>query len=276
MAAMRVYGNRPRPDEYSGDEVFTAAHAAFQARSLESSDGIRFVMNTALYAVCSFEQENMLTGLLESVVAAIRTDFENLRLATQREKWGKKKPVPPEFFGPLWPNGAPEHWPKSVKSLPKEKPPSTKIEHLGLPQEVVDFFKAGRQLDYDPAPTEVGPTRLKPLDHLQIEWFPAITHDTPVHDKDPHKSDKGAYHLQIVDLIGEAQVYDPDGLLAWFCDYQAFGSCDEDHGVAKIFPNASWSDIVADPAKYLDAPWNPASEVTEYLEPWTHCEFKTE
>ena len=127
--------------------------------------------------------------------------------------------------------------------------------------------------------TEVGPIRLKPASHLRIEWFPVYTDETPaLREKDPHKHDEGCYQLRLVNLVGEAQQYGPNGILAWFCDYQAFGTLNWENRVAMVFPNTTWSDIVADPAKYLDAPWNwhEDSDVIEYLKPWMHCEFKSE
>jgi hypothetical protein len=63
-------------------------------------------------------------------------------------------------------------------------------------------------------------------------------------------------------------------LLAWFCDYEAFGSWDPDHLTAIVFPKVPWSKIVSDPAKYLDAQWHPYDNFAKYIEPWKHCEFK--
>ena len=79
------------------------------------------------------------------------------------------------------------------------------------------------------------------------------TEGTPVERKDPHWGEEGYYALRVVDLIGECDAYYPEGLLAWLCDYGAYGSWDADHHTAIAFPKASWSKIVADPAKYLDA-----------------------
>lgn len=42
---------------------------------------------------------------------AIRVDFDLLALAAAQEAWTDGTPVPPEFFGPLWPNGRPPGWP---------------------------------------------------------------------------------------------------------------------------------------------------------------------
>lgn len=43
--------------------------------------------------------------------AAARSDFDLLETAVRDEEWTDDTPVPPEFFGPLWPDGTPEGWP---------------------------------------------------------------------------------------------------------------------------------------------------------------------
>jgi hypothetical protein len=42
----------------------------------------------------------------------MRRDFELLARAAKEEKWTDKTPVPPEFLGPLWPDGEPAGWPQ--------------------------------------------------------------------------------------------------------------------------------------------------------------------
>lgn len=63
----------------------------------------------------------------DSVLAAMRYDFELLRLATEREGWTDDTPVPPEFFGPMWPDGEPEGWPSNETS---EEEHGTEALHL--------------------------------------------------------------------------------------------------------------------------------------------------
>jgi hypothetical protein len=46
--------------------------------------------------------------------AAIRQDFEQLLSAAERDEWTYDTPVPPEFFGPLWPEGEPKGWPTTT------------------------------------------------------------------------------------------------------------------------------------------------------------------
>ncbi len=44
---------------------------------------------------------------------AIRRDYDLLLAATTSFGWTDDTPVPPEFFGPMWPEGEPEGWPSS-------------------------------------------------------------------------------------------------------------------------------------------------------------------
>ncbi len=46
------------------------------------------------------------------VIQEIRSDFEKLLTAAKKEKWNDKRMIPPEFFGPMWPEGMPEGWPE--------------------------------------------------------------------------------------------------------------------------------------------------------------------
>ncbi len=162
---------------------------------------------------------------------------------------------------PMWPKGPPKNWPKEVPQpdppKPKRKRAQRKSEELDLPPETIDYLRSGDQFDFDPSKVECGPVKLKSLAHLHRDEFTIVTEGTPAHRKDPHRGEEGSYILRVVDLIGECDSYDPDGLLAWFCDYKLFGSYDVDHHQAIIFPTASWADIAADPARYLNAQWNP-------------------
>ena len=42
-----------------------------------------------------------------AVRAAMRRDYEMLKTAAKAEEWTDDTPVPPDFFGPLWPQGNP-------------------------------------------------------------------------------------------------------------------------------------------------------------------------
>jgi hypothetical protein len=43
-------------------------------------------------------------------VAVIRRDFEVLKRLARKEKWTDDTPVPPEVFGPMWPEGRVPKW----------------------------------------------------------------------------------------------------------------------------------------------------------------------
>ena len=139
---------------------------------------------------------------------------------------------------------------------------------------MIEFLKTGESLQYDAESTEVGLIGLKPHTHLRLGEFQVESEGTPEHSKDPHRGKDGYYIVKAVDLIGECDAYDPDGILAWLPDFRCYGCWDIDHHTALVFPKAKWSDIVADPAEYLDAQWNGPSAVAKYLTPWKHGQFK--
>lgn len=47
---------------------------------------------------------------IQAVHAAERADYERLLDAAMRDHWTDDRAVPPEFFGQLWPYGAPKGW----------------------------------------------------------------------------------------------------------------------------------------------------------------------
>lgn len=51
---------------------------------------------------------------IDAVVAAIGVDVSSLSTRSGAEGWTDDTPVPPEVFGPLWPNGPPPGWPADV------------------------------------------------------------------------------------------------------------------------------------------------------------------
>jgi hypothetical protein len=50
-----------------------------------------------------------------AVHQAMADDLNLLRSTAAKEHWTDATPVPPEFFGPLWPDGPPEEWPTRRK-----------------------------------------------------------------------------------------------------------------------------------------------------------------
>lgn len=72
-------------------------------------------LDDALPAVClsaisaAAASENR--GFVQATVSAIWLDFDLLRASAERDSLTDDSPVPPDVFGPIWPNGAPEGWP---------------------------------------------------------------------------------------------------------------------------------------------------------------------
>lgn len=128
--------------------------------------------------------------------------------------------------------------------------------HESLPDDLIAFLRAGRQLEYDDGPTETGPITLKAFDALQVAWFP-MQGDPELTPDDPRLEESGCYLVPGVDLVATAEHYDPSGLLIWFETERRFGAWDSSHNVVYIYPETvGWSDIVDDPARHLDATWN--------------------
>jgi hypothetical protein len=276
-AAVKVLGDRPMNAMTAYFLASAASRVSFSSQQLSAS-GAQIALEQARLAVYCFEIDHNAPGAEQTTIEAIWNDFQQLKVASKREKWTDLTTVAPDFFGPMWPNGLPRNWPAAPVAPPaavsKRPRRNSKVDELGLPAEFIAFLLAGSQLDFDHRHTEIGLVRLKPLTHLRFEEWAVTTEDTPLERKDPHRGEAGYYALRVIDLIGESESYHPAGLLAWFCDYGAFGSWDGDHLTAVAFPKVSWSKIVANPAKYLDAPWHPYRRLAKYIEPWKHCEFK--
>lgn len=85
----------------AADAAAAASNALYASVNVSSS--------SAAYASSSSAASTSTSG---AVSAGIWADFELLKELSQREKWDNETPVPPEVFGPMWPNGVSEGWPK--------------------------------------------------------------------------------------------------------------------------------------------------------------------
>ena len=80
----------------------------------------------------------------------------------------------------------------------------------------------------------------------------------------------GHYEVAAISLVDDCEhEYNPLGLLVWLPVEACFGSWDPDHWDLLTFPGATWADIVANPARYLDAIDDPSSK-DPYLVPVGH------
>jgi hypothetical protein len=116
-------------------------------------------------------------------VVAMRRDYELLRAAAASEGWTDDTPVPPEFFGPLWPEGEPEGWPTNGS---ENEPVYTKIEIVhpaGLSEERSNDFNkkvAAFFAELSALHVAMGGTGLRLLDRDSLEEI-LLASDVPQH-----------------------------------------------------------------------------------------------
>ncbi|MCW5777789.1 MAG: hypothetical protein KIS87_15240, partial [Phycisphaeraceae bacterium] len=96
----------------SAADAANAINAANAAYAAANAAKCAFVDATDLEAVATTSDADDNTAAAR---AAMRRDFELLKAAAKAERWTDDTPVPPEFFGPLWPDGEPEGWPESAR-----------------------------------------------------------------------------------------------------------------------------------------------------------------
>lgn len=142
---------------------------------------------------------------------------------------------------------------------------------FNLPEDAVEFFRAGRQLEYDSTRIEAGQVKLKRLDELSqgVVWIGTDT------DGDPRTGEDGYYAIPAVSLTSECEAYNPYFILLWLPRERLFGTWDCDHWVLKVFRRAGWSDIVASPAAYINAQWDWQDTLGSQFVPWPRYEFKS-
>ena len=96
--------------------AYAAARAAYTAAS-----AARARADTAAeYAALAVQG----TAAEGRVIRAMRADFDKLQAAAEKKGWTDQTPVPPEFFGPLWPEGEPPGWPAAIIEEKKRELPS--------------------------------------------------------------------------------------------------------------------------------------------------------
>jgi hypothetical protein len=279
MAGMDAYGSRPIDGaEIAGYVAYAAAHASFAA-SRPGASHASFVIEEAMWAVHNFEKygKKSAPGVIQAALDAIWRDLRHLIKLTKAGQWTDKTPVDMTIFGPMW-DVLPKQWPK-VRKTPTtarrmKRSSDASVEKLKLPQDLVEFLKAGKALEYESDDAECGLVVLKLYVHLRLGECRVGSDGTSVHSKDPHRGEDGDYLVKAVELIGECDAYDPAGILTWFPDFRCYGCWDSDHHTALVFPKAKWTDIAADPAPYVGAQWNGPSDIAKHMTPWKHGEFK--
>jgi hypothetical protein len=71
----------------------------FAAPEVTASDAARVIFETAT-----------IDSPLTSQLRCIRRDFVRLKRLARKQKWTDDTPVPPDVFGPMWPEGVEPYW----------------------------------------------------------------------------------------------------------------------------------------------------------------------
>lgn len=141
-----------------------------------------------------------------------------------------------------------------------------------IPEDLRAFLRAKKQLEYDADECEPGQIKLLPLSKLKLGkiWINAKSKKKP--QGDPHAGEDGHYPIPAINLVADAVDYEPDFILLWLPNEELFGSWDCDHGELWVFPDTTWSEIVADPAPFISTQWD-GSETAELFVPYPHYPF---
>lgn len=112
----RIDALRPKCSHRAGVEVWNAVRAAAMASVSTGKDRVTEIRKTIRYTFQAVEiawrSETLISSeCQEKLMAALQVDMERLREAARHEGWADDTPVSFDFFGPLWPTGAPKGWP---------------------------------------------------------------------------------------------------------------------------------------------------------------------
>jgi hypothetical protein len=158
------------------------------------------------------------------------------------------------------------------KVIPAKVTPQP-VEIPDLPNELLAFLWAGHQLEYDAAKSEIGRITLKRDTDLAVSTITTFPGCQSIID-DPYSDLDGLYQSDVYNLVAESEDYDPEGLLCWIVSLKRFGCIDPEHGDVIMFPDVTWTDIVANPLPYLEAQWGDDHDVAERVLSWIHFPFR--
>ncbi len=121
-----------------------------------------------------------------------------------------------------------------------------------LPDDLIEFLESDRRLEYDVSACEIGVFAFRSLEEV-------AEIDLTVRDKD-HESTSV---IRGLDLLKSCELYDPRGMLVYLPSLRKYGSYDSEQKNLITYRGMSWSDFLADPARYVNAAWDLDSEIAE-------------
>ena len=121
-----------------------------------------------------------------------------------------------------------------------------------LPDDLVEFLKSNRILEYDSATCEIGLFTIRSFE--EIEEIQMV-----VRGEDAGSS----CVIRALDLVKSCEGYDPQGIVVFIPALRKYGSYDGEHKALITFRGMSWSDFLAAPARYVNAAWEFDPEIAE-------------
>lgn len=121
---------------------------------------------------------------------------------------------------------------------------------MDLPLDLINFLKSNKELEYDYSSIEPNFVGIIDFEKLKLSeiWIEGETND------------KSYYKIPAINLTDKCEYYSPEFILLYLPNEKLFGTWDSDHWKLYIFPKATWTDIVSNPAPYLNQQWNPTEE----------------
>jgi hypothetical protein len=127
----------------------TAGDAVYAASQSGSADTVANAVSNSELTITTFlmEQSSWNQTFSSTGSGVIRRDFDHLADLALWQKWTDDTPVPPEVFGPLWPEGAPAGWPADPEvpqhsSITLELTQQDDIPEKVLLNETMNIFNA--------------------------------------------------------------------------------------------------------------------------------------
>ena len=135
---------------------------------------------------------------------------------------------------------------------PAPLPRGTKMPKDELPDDLVEFLSSDRRLEYDASACEIGVFTFRTLEEVEEIDLAVSAED--------HES---ACTIRALDLLKSCEEYDPRGILVYIPSLRKYGSYDSEEKSLITYRGMSWSDFLADPARYINAAWYLDREIAE-------------
>ena len=113
-----------------------------------------------------------------------------------------------------------------------------------LPDDLVEFLKSDRRLEYDAAVCEIGVFTFRSLEEVE-EIDLAVRAE----------GQDSTCTIRALDLLKSCAEYDPRGILVYIPALRKYGSYDSEGESLITYRGMAWSDFLAEPARYINAAW---------------------